>query len=132
MKTLNKYPEVLAVYRFGSYVYGKNSKLSDTDIGVILNKPEILSNAKKTLSLYEDLYDIFAPFAAKTKKLDLVFLQKTPLSLQKDVLLNGELIHCQNREKLAEYKEKLLLKYADIKPVLDEFYDQVFTTRLAT
>lgn len=130
-KKLKKYPEILAVYLFGSSIYGKTSKLSDIDIGVLLNNPEALVDAKKTLQLYEDLYDVFIPLVSKTKKLDLIFLQKTLLTLQKEVVLNGKLIYCQNGGKLADYKERLLLKYADLKPILDEFYQQVFNTRLS-
>lgn len=132
---LKKTKNILAVYLFGSCVYGKKGKLSDFDIGVLFEDPrEILADPKKSLAIYERLFDIFAPLVKEKKKsadkLDLVFLQKTPLSLQKEVLLKGKLLYSKDQEKLLNYKETVLLKYADLKPILNQFYQEVFKTRL--
>lgn len=130
-KRLKKFSKVLAVYLFGSTVYGKKSSLSDLDVGVVLTNPEdILNNPTKSLNMYEQLFDIFIPLVKNSDKLDLVFLQKAPLSLQKEVVVSGKLIYCQDEEKLFDYKEKILLKYADIVPLLRQFYQEVYYTRL--
>lgn len=130
-KKLKKFSKVLAVYLFGSTVYEKKSSLSDLDIGVVLTNPgDILDNPAKSLNLYEQLFDIFIPLTKNSDKLDLVFLQKTPLSLQKEVVISGKLIYCQDEEKLFDYKEKILLKYADIAPLFRQFYQEVYHTRL--
>ena len=128
---LKKRPEVLAVYLFGSSIHGKKGKLSDLDVGVIFYDPQqILKEAKHSLKAYGELFDIFAPLAniltGTADKLDLVFLQRTPLTLQKEVLLKGKLIYVKNQEKFLDYKEKTLLSYADLKPVINYFHQKIF------
>lgn len=121
----------MAVYFFGSSVYGRKSKRSDFDIGIIFNKPEkILNNPRQSLKIYEKLFDIFTPLVTNSNHLDLVFLQTAPLSLQKEILLKGKLVYCQDESKLLDYKEKVLLKYVNIKPLLDEFTKEIYQTRL--
>jgi len=130
-KKLKKFPEVLAVYLFGSTVYGQKSSLSDLDIGVVITNPgDILENPTRSLTMYEQLFDIFVSLAKNSDKLDLVFLQKAPLSLQKEVVVSGRLIYCQDKAKLLDYKERILLKYADIAPLLKQFYREIYDTRL--
>lgn len=127
---LKKIPEILAVYLFGSTIYGKRSKLSDLDVGIIVKKPEnVLGDPKKSLKIYERLFDIFAPLVDNTNQLDLVFLQKAPLTLQKDVFVNGKLIYGQEKN-LLDYKEEIFLKYMDAKPLAEEFYQGIYQTRL--
>jgi len=127
---LRRFPNILAVYLFGSSVYGRKGKLSDFDVGVVFKNPEkVLVDPKKSLKIYERLFDIFIPLVKNTNHLDLVFLQKAPLALQKEALLKGRLIYAKGKE-LFDYKEKTLLKYADIKPLLSQFYQEVFQTRL--
>lgn len=127
---LKKNPEILAVYLFGSSIYGKKGKLSDLDVGIVFKEPnKILDDPKKSLKIYEQLFDVFAPLVENTNQLDLVFLQKTPLALQKEALIKGKLIYGQE-EKLTDYKEKILLKYADIKPLRSHFYQEIYRTRL--
>ena len=79
LKPLSKFKNLLAVYLFGSSVYGQKGKLSDFDVGVVFENPqEILSNPKRALKIYEKLFDLFAPLARRERKsadkLDLVFL----------------------------------------------------------
>ena len=127
---LKKIPEILAVYLFGSSIYGKKGKLSDLDVGVVFKEPnKFLDDPKKSLKIYEQLFDVFAPLVENTNQLDLVFLQKAPLALQKEAVVKGKLIYDQ-KKGASEYEEKALLKYADIKPIMSEFYQEIYQTRL--
>lgn len=131
IQQLKNYPDILAVFLFGSTVSGLKSPLSDLDIGVIFHQPQnIFNNPKNSLKMYEQLFDIFAPLVSNSNQLDLVFLQTASLAVQKEAVMNGELIYCQDINKLLDYKEKVLLKFADIKPLLNQFYQEVYQTRL--
>ena len=128
---LKKLPEVLAVYLFGLSVARLDHRFSDLDVGVVVVKPEdIFNSPKETLRLYERFFDVLSPLVENSDKLDLVFLQKTPFSLQKKVVLSGKLVYCKDIQQLLDYKEKVILKYADIKPVYKQFYKEVYNTRL--
>lgn len=132
---LKKFPNVLAVYLFGSTVRGNKGKLSDVDIGVVFENPsQLLANPEKSLRTYNDLFDLFAPLARKiaknADKMDLVFLQRTPLSLQKEVVTEGKLLYAKNINKVLDYKEKTVLRYMDIQPLRDQFYQEIYHTRL--
>lgn len=130
-KKLAKFPNVLAVITFGSSVRGNTGKLSDVDIGIVFENPEaVLKKAETRLELYEKLFDVFASLVKNTDKLDLVFLQRTPLTLQKEAVLEGKLLYCQNPKQFLDYKENILNKYLDIKPLYDQFYKDIFATRL--
>lgn len=130
-KSLRKYSNVLAVYLFGSSVRGNTDKLSDTDIGVVFENPgRIFKNAEKSLKMYEDLFDVLACLTKNTNKMDLVFIQRAPLSLQKEAVSEGRLLYVKNLKRLLDYKEKVLTKYLDIKPLYNQFYQDVYTTRL--
>lgn len=134
-EALDKNSEVLAVYLFGSMSNNLNSNKSDLDIGVIFENPQIiLEKPQKSLQKYEELYDLFIPLVKnlpkKINKLDLVFIQNASLALQKDVVLNGKLLYVKDIQKLLQYKEKTLLKYADFKPFLKNYYQTVYNTRL--
>ncbi len=134
-EALDKDPEVLAVYLFGSMSNNLNSNKSDLDIGVVFENPQIiLEKPQKSLQKYEELYDLFIPLVKnlpkKINKLDLIFIQNASLPLQKDVVLNGKLLYVKDIQKLLQYKEKTLLKYADFKPFLKNYYQTVYNTRL--
>lgn len=66
------------VYLFGSEVIGKTHRLSDKDIGVVLKN---ILEIRDTRGLYTTLFQLFSELYPESK-IDIVFLQKAPLSLQ--------------------------------------------------
>lgn len=105
-QALKKIKNILAVYLFGSQVYGRKGKLSDLDIGVVFENPKaVFRSPKKSLKIYEKLFDVFLPLAKNSDKLDLVFLQRAPFSLQKEIFLKGKLFYTKDIAKLLAYKE---------------------------
>jgi uncharacterized protein len=130
-KKLTKLNNILAVYIFGSASRGNMGKLSDLDIGIVLeNSVNILNNAEKSLKLYEKLFDIFANLTDNSNKLDIVFLQRTPLSLQKEAVTEGKLIYHKNIHKVLEYKESVLNAYLDFKPIIKYFHQKIIERNL--
>lgn len=77
--------DILFAYLFGSLVDGKAGPLSDVDIAVYL--AEKVSFAEKKLVLLGNLADIL-----KTDEIDLVVLNKAPLTLKMKILENKRII----------------------------------------
>jgi len=122
---LEEIPEILAVYAFGSSVRGNSTPLSDIDIGIVLTDPEnIFTNPQKYQEIYDKVFRIFIKIV-NSKKLDLLFLQKTGLAVQKEAVLDGEIIYTKDLEKTYTYKENVMNSYLDFKPVINYFNQKI-------
>lgn len=99
------YPEVAAVYLFGSYGTEFQLPSSDMDLGIVFTHPtelrdELEIDAELSLCLHTD-------------KVDFVNLARAPLGLQHRALKEGELL-CENNELAhSNFIEKVLQKYED-------------------
>lgn len=113
-------------YLFGSSATGQKTQLSDIDIGVVFkNRP----TGTDTRAIYNDLYRLFSELYAGSK-LDIVFLQAAPLSLQYFVIKEGKIIFEENPVYTSDYEYRVVNQYLDFKPVLDLF-DRVATEKYA-
>jgi predicted nucleotidyltransferase len=95
------YPEVIAIFIFGSYAKGLEKPLSDIDIAVIL-KDRI---SKKLESDIGSMY---------SEKIDLVLFHRLPLHIQFEIFKYGKEIFCRDREALLEIKRKVLRDYLEM------------------
>ncbi len=114
------------VYLFGSKATGRSNKLSDIDIGVVLKNSPLSGN---TRGLYNVLYKLFSEIYPKSK-LDIVFLQKAPLSLRYSAIKEGRILFEEDPTLTADYEYKVINQYLDFRPVLDLF-DQIGMERYA-
>jgi uncharacterized protein len=112
------------VYLFGSKAIGKGTPSSDIDIGVVFKNPSI---AEDTRALYTILYELFSDLYP-VSKLDIVFLQKTPLSLQYSAIKDGKVLFEEDPVLRADYEYRVINQYLDFRPVLD-FFDRIATER---
>jgi len=117
---------ILIVYLFGSRITGGGNKLSDIDIGVVLK--DLPSNGD-TRVLYNALYKLFSELYPNSK-IDIVFLQKSPLSLQYSAIKDGKVLFEEDPVLTADYEYGVVNQYLDFRPVLD-FFDQVGMERYA-
>ncbi|MBM4305393.1 MAG: nucleotidyltransferase domain-containing protein [Deltaproteobacteria bacterium] len=117
---------VFVIYLFGSKAIGKASRLSDIDIGVVLKESP---SEKDTKALYQGLYGILSELYPPSK-LDIVFLQTTPLSLQYFAIKEGKILFEKDPQFTADYEEFIVKQYLDFRPVLD-FFDRVATGKYA-
>jgi predicted nucleotidyltransferase len=115
---------ILVVYLFGSRAIGKGSRLSDVDLGIVLKNPV---PGKDTRSLYTKLYKLFATIYPSSK-VDIVFLQSAPLSLQYHAVKEGKILFEEDSRLRADYENMVVKQYLDFKPVLD-FFDRVTMER---
>lgn len=124
VKTRLKELAVSIIYLFGSRADGTSTPMSDTDIGVVLKGRTALEDSR---SLYNDLYDLFSGLYP-TQKLDIVFLQSAPLTLQYHAIRKGKVLYEESPQLTADYEAYVISMYLDFKPVL-EYFDAVSSAR---
>ncbi|MBI3399611.1 MAG: nucleotidyltransferase domain-containing protein [Deltaproteobacteria bacterium] len=98
---------------FGSFVEGKQNKMSDIDIGIV---------AMKDLSLIEIGLIASRMEIALKRRVDIVILNdlytKKPVLAYK-ILSKGKVLFCRNRERLIELKTNTILSFLDTAPLRD-------------
>jgi predicted nucleotidyltransferase len=104
------------VYLFGSKAIGRDSPLSDVDIGVVLKTGPPID----TRSLYHQLYSIFSE-QYPASRVDIVFLQNAPLALQFSAVKTGKVLFEEEPRFTADYEKSVVDQYLDFRPVLDLF-----------
>ncbi len=118
---------VLAVYLFGSSAENTASSLSDIDIGIVFEDESVIEG--NTNTVYNKIYDIITDvFPEKT--IDIVFLQLAGLEIAMDALQHGTVLFESSRDKRLDYEEKVMVLYADFKPILSMF-DRAIIERIS-
>jgi len=117
---------IIVVYLFGSRATGRESRLSDIDIGVVLQEAP---RENDTRTLYHHLYTLFAKmYSAST--LDIVFLQEAPLALQYSAITEGKILFEKDPQLTVDYENYVINHYLDFRYILD-YFDQVTRERYA-
>ena len=110
---------------FGSQVDGFIHPNSDFDIGVVFENENI--KKQKPVNVYGDLYEVFSK-TFKIKNPDIVYLEDAPLSLQFKAINKGKVMYFSSPKFLADYKEKIMIKYFDFSAV-EEYFKRIFLNR---
>jgi predicted nucleotidyltransferase len=118
--------EVSILYLFGSRAAGRGSGLSDVDIGVVLRDPPLERDSRDQ---YHALYTLFSEIFPASR-LDIVFLQTAPLSLQYVAIKEGKILYEEDPKARADYEHLVINQYIDFRPILD-FFDRVTMERYA-
>lgn len=120
---------ILVVYLFGSQAEGSATIRSDIDIGIVLKNPEKLEDTRPIYNaLYLELSRVFKP--TFLRELDIVFLQKAPITLQYNAITYGRVVYEEDPILRADYEERVVNLYMDFKPIL-EYFDRVALKRYA-
>jgi len=109
---------VSLVYLFGSVAEGTDHGLSDLDLGVVFDQASRLGPDNS--SLYNSLYDIFTD-GFPDRNIDIVFLDNAGLELCFDAISHGRLLFASSSDARYAFEEKVLILYADFRPILEEF-----------
>mgnify|MGYP005843541419 CR=1 FL=1 len=115
-----KYSHILVcMYVFGSINSCRSTPLSDIDIAILFDN----SIDEKQMDLYEnkilsDLSDFF-----NTEEIDLIVLNKAPLSIQYGVIKSKSNMYYKDLVKIADYENNIVLRYIDFKKYRDELND---------
>lgn len=104
-----RYPEIRAVYLFGSRATGKAGVGSDLDIGIL----------PKTSSVHAKKLDILADLAALGFcEVDLVFLDVEDIVLRFEIVKHNKVIYRTSDFDVGTFYSKVLRMYFDFLPYL--------------
>ena len=116
---------VNTVFLFGSQSQGVASALSDFDFAVLLENSAILDDTDKKIKLYNKLYDILSSEIKKFITIDIIFLDRVSLEIQRQVIKSGKILYDKNPRITADFRQKVSEKYADFAPLREEFNQMV-------
>lgn len=106
---------VIAGYLFGSCRTGSMTPLSDIDIAILFDEKlssEEIENMKN--EIYAKLIE-----ALGTDEVDLIVLNRAPLSVRFGVLKDKEIIYFSDKEKVVDFQCDVVSEYLDFKPIRD-------------
>ncbi|MBZ4662594.1 MAG: nucleotidyltransferase domain protein [Caloramator sp.] len=106
--------KIVVAYLFGSVHRRQVTPLSDVDIAILINKDyeDIINEIEE--KLYEDLVRCL-----KTDEIDLVCLNRAPLSVQYGVIKDKEILYFSDKQKVVDYETSVITNYLDIKSIRD-------------
>lgn len=109
-------PEVLTAFIFGSYGTSNQTALSDIDFAVLFNKKlELKDEAGFLLSLSQFL---------GTDRVELVNLNKAPLTLQFRAISQGKIVYERDYITTCDFLEKVADLYQDYVIDLNYYYKE--------
>lgn len=103
---------IRAVVLFGSQAQNTARPDSDYDVFII---------SKYSRENYDFLYDLLSEKIKKLVNIDIVFQDKAPLELQNHVAKFGQPIFEENTSTFANFKQNVMLLYADFAPLRQMF-----------
>lgn len=120
IKYLSRKKEVAAVYLFGSQIKGGAREGSDIDIGILFaqtKKKSLLSLPEITYS--SNLSEIIG------KRVEAIDLGRTRIDFAHRVITEAKLLLSNNEKARINFEEKILSLYFDLKPALDEYFNNL-------
>lgn len=109
-KVFSGYPEIEAVYLFGSAATKKKKYIGDLDLGIVESAPSIL---EKKIDLYADLVK------QGFDDVDLIFFNSVDLVLQFEIIHHNKLLYRKEGFEHSELFSKTIRKYFDFEPYLE-------------
>ena len=109
VEIFRRYPEILAVYLFGSYADGTARPDSDIDLGILPRTPEF----------HKRLLDLLADFTrAGYDRVDVVFLDQADLTTRYEIVRRNTLLYAAPDFDHGTYFSRTLREYWDFEPYL--------------
>lgn len=120
-QVFKSYPEIVAVYLFGSY--SEDIDLArDIDLAV-LTTDVVNTPVNLYMELYPHLADVFTPL-----DVDLVFLKNTSLKLSFDIVSQGKVVYSSNDDLRTDYEYFISGRYMDFSYHLENGYRELYET----
>ena len=118
---------LIEVYLFGSKITGYEREGSDLDVAVRFQNglPAIAQRGKIYGDIFADLSSVF-----KGEKVDLSFIEETPLHLQFKIVAQGEMIYSKEKIRSLNFLEKIVNQYRDYKFFIDEYFQGVLARKI--
>lgn len=127
LKEITENYGLIEVYLFGSKITGFAREDSDLDVAVRFQNglPAIAQRGKTYGDIFADLSSVF-----KGEKIDLSFIEETPLHLQFKIVSQGELIYSKEKIQSLNFLEKIVNQYRDYKFFIDEYFQGVLARKI--
>lgn len=125
IKKLKNIDSIVAFYLHGSYVSNNILPLSDIDFAVLFNS---LLTSKENFDLYLKVNSTIT-LELGTEEFDLINMNTYPSRFSHNVLKEGKLLFCNDREHLVDFIENNNIQYLDFKFYRASF-DKVFLNSL--
>lgn len=119
------FPEVVAVYLFGSAARGTRGKRSDVDIAVLTRAGGTSRRRSRLLLEYVQA----ACDALGTDDVDVVLLRRAPIALRHEVFREGKPLLVRDPEALSRFRLESSREYLDTIP-LRRTFEEAFFRRL--
>jgi predicted nucleotidyltransferase len=116
------FPEVVAVYLFGSAARGTRGKRSDVDIAVLTRAGGTSRRGYRSLVEYVQA----ACDALGTDDVDVVLLRRAPIVLRHEVFREGKLLLVRDPEALSRFRLESSREYLDTIPLRRTFEEAFF------
>jgi len=114
---LEKDPDILFAYLFGSTASGLDHPHSDLDIACYVREGDDVFYHKKDRELLENLPDMVGGH-----KVDLHLLNTMPTLLKFEVVRYGQELFVRDESARVEFETNILYRYFDMKPLLSLYY----------
>ena len=124
-RNLSIFPEVVAVYLFGSFARGNPRRGSDVDIAVFT--ADLSPSRHRFRSRAE--YVAAASKALGTDKVDVVVLNQAPIVLRHEVFRDGKLLFVRDRGGLSRFRVRSSREYLDTIP-LRRIFEKAYFRRI--
>jgi hypothetical protein len=118
------FPEIVAVYLFGSFARGNPRKGSDVDIAVLTRKRASTSGRHGSRSRAD--YIGTAAKVLGTDRVDVVVLNEATVVLRHEVFRDGKLLFVRNRDFLSRFRVSSSREYLDTIPLRRAFEKAYF------
>lgn len=118
------YPDVQAIYLFGSY--GTENEWSDSDVDIALLLPHNVSVKPMDLAMStcrSELENFIK------KDVDIVNVRKVSTVFQKEIIMIGRLLYCADRYKMDEFEMYVLSFYQKLNEERAEIIDSIIKDR---
>jgi len=109
VKAFKRYPQVQAVYLFGSVAAGKMNHESDLDLAIVTTDPSL---KEKKLAILADLAQL------GYCDIDLVFLNEDDLVLAYEIVRQNKLLYANPAFNRGATYSRIVRKYFDFEPYL--------------
>jgi predicted nucleotidyltransferase len=116
------FPEVVAVYLFGSAARGTRGKRSDVDIAVLTRARGTSRRGSRSLVEYVQA----ACDALGTDDVDVVLLHRAPIALRHEVFREGKSLLVRDPEALTRFRLESSREYLDTIPLRRTFEEAFF------